>query len=108
MILDQQQQAVVDSAAEKIMVVAGPGSGKSRCLVECIARLIQEGAEPDSILAFSFTRKSANELKERLLDRIGGKAHEITCGTSHSVALDCIRKFNPAKARHSVYGETET
>jgi len=106
--LDQQQQAAVESTAQKTMVVAGPGSGKTRVLVERIAHLIGNGASPYEICSFSFTRKSAMELKSRLVERIGKQAHNITCGTSHSVALEMIRRFDQRRAHYSVYGEMET
>jgi superfamily I DNA/RNA helicase/PHP family Zn ribbon phosphoesterase len=58
-------------AANAVLVVAGPGSGKTTLLVERIARLVESGAAPASILAITFTAKAAGELRERLSRRLG-------------------------------------
>lgn len=107
--LDDHQLAAVESAHMRTLVMAGAGSGKTRVLVERIAYLIEEKqVSPYEIVALTFTRKASSEMKTRLRLRIGNKARAITCGTSHGIAVDMIRKFNPAKTRHSVYGEAES
>ena len=61
--LDDQQRAVVEHAGGPLLVLAGPGTGKTTTLVEAIARRIEQGAHPDSILALTFSRKAAEQLE---------------------------------------------
>ncbi len=77
--LDPQQLAAVTTKSRRALVVAGAGSGKTRVLTERIAHLIeQEHASPYEILCWTFTRKAAGEMRERLVNRIGVQAHQIT------------------------------
>jgi DNA helicase-2/ATP-dependent DNA helicase PcrA len=64
--LNEEQMKVVDSNDPFIFLLAGAGSGKTRVIVEKIKRHIQEGVRPESILAITFTRKSSEEMKERI------------------------------------------
>jgi len=71
-----------------VLVVAGPGSGKTRTLVARLAYLIESGlAQPEELLAVTFTRKAAFELKARLGTMLGPRGHGVVVGTFHSVAL---------------------
>ena len=70
---DDRDRAIshVDGPA---LVLGGPGTGKTRVLVDRIAGLVEEhGVAPDSILAVTFTRKAAREIEERVSERLGGK-----------------------------------
>ena len=68
--LSPQQCAAVERAGQDVCVVAGPGSGKTRVLVERFAWLVEQcGIEPGRILAITFTEKAANEMKVRLVKR---------------------------------------
>ncbi|HEY6346375.1 MAG TPA: UvrD-helicase domain-containing protein [Bryobacteraceae bacterium] len=68
--LSSQQRAAVEREAAKICVVAGPGSGKTRVLIERFAWLVESrGVDPGRILAITFTEKAANEMKRRLDER---------------------------------------
>jgi len=91
--LDTQQQAAVCTESRKAMVLAGAGAGKTRVLVERIAHLIENGASPYEIMAFTFTRKAAGEIRERLVERIGNKAYKIEMGTMHALALRMVKRF---------------
>jgi len=64
--LTREQQAAVERRGQDVCVVAGPGSGKTRVLVERFRRLVGQGVSPLRILTVTFTEKAANELKERL------------------------------------------
>lgn len=64
--MDSQQLAAVESRAPVTVVVAGPGAGKTRTLVERIKWLISGGASPDSMMVVTFTNVGAHELRERL------------------------------------------
>ena len=69
--LSNEQQVVVDHRFGNAVVVAGAGSGKTRCLIERCAKMIEDGVEPSSILIFTFTKKAAKEIKERLINKLG-------------------------------------
>lgn len=110
--LDPQQLAAVTTKSRRALVVAGAGSGKTRVLTERIAHLIeQEHASPYEILCWTFTRKAAGEMRERLVNRIGVQAHQITMGTMHAVALQMVRRFGELAgykpASLTVYGAWE-
>jgi len=84
----------VPPAAPRALVRAGAGSGKTRVLTERIAYLIEEcHASPSEIVAVTFTRKAAAEMRERLVKRIGNKAYGVTMGTMHALALIQLRRF---------------
>src|SRR5438876_2832350 len=64
------QQEAVRRTGQDVCVVAGPGSGKTRVLIERFAWLVEErGVDPARILAITFTEKAATEIKERLIER---------------------------------------
>lgn len=91
--LDLQQQAAVTTQSRRALVVAGAGSGKTRVLTERIAYLTENHVSPFEILCWTFTRKAAGEMRERLEKRIGSKAHNITMGTMHAVGLRMLQRF---------------
>jgi len=64
--LNSEQEKVIQSNERFLFLLAGAGSGKTRVIVEKIKRILNEGVEPESILAITFTRKSAFEMKERI------------------------------------------
>ena len=73
--LDVDQQRVVDHPGGPLLVLAGPGTGKTTTLVEAIARRIEEGASPDQVLALTFSRKAAEQLRDRVTAR--RRAHHV-------------------------------
>ncbi len=83
------------------LVIAGAGSGKTRVLTYKIAYLLENGFEPWSILALTFTNKAANEMKERIAARVGARAASMLwMGTFHSVFSKILRR----EAHHIGYG----
>ena len=75
------------------LVIAGAGSGKTRVLTYKIAYLLENGFEPWSILALTFTNKAANEMKERIAARVGERAASMLwMGTFHSVFSKILRR----------------
>jgi DNA helicase-2/ATP-dependent DNA helicase PcrA len=112
MILDEQQQAVVESTAKNILCVAGPGSGKTRTLIERTAHLIEsKKVSPSELVLFTFTRHAAQEMRTRLQDRIGDKARRVTIGTFHAIALSLFHRFGDLAGYRprsiTVYGNFE-
>lgn len=93
--LDPEQREAVTSDAARLAVQAGAGSGKTRVLTRRIAWRVREGLdEPAHVLAVTFTRKAAGELRHRLRRLgVGGTGHgDVTAGTIHALALAQLRR----------------
>lgn len=93
--LNENQQKVVEYNGNKpLLVEAGPGSGKTRVIIERVKFLINElNVNPSSLLVITFTRKAANELKDRLSDDIPiNIINEMQISTIHSFCLDFLKK----------------
>lgn len=92
--LNKQQRAAVTAGNGPVLVVAGPGSGKTRVLTQRIAYLIaEEGVRPWQILAVTFTNKAAKEMQERVKRLLPDQAIEgIMLGTFHSICGRILRR----------------
>lgn len=87
---DVQRQAVT-TLNGPVMVIAGPGSGKTRVLTFRIAHLIKTGVPPANILALTFTNKAAREMKDRIEVEVGHHAKRVWAGTFHSIFAKILR-----------------
>jgi DNA helicase-2/ATP-dependent DNA helicase PcrA len=94
--LNPQQLAAVEVVDGPALVIAGAGSGKTRVLVYRVARLIDMGVDPASILLLTFTRKAAQEMLGRVGLLIGPQSDRVMGGTFHSVANVLLRRYGRA------------
>lgn len=89
--LNEIQRQAVTQIEGPVMVIAGPGSGKTRVLTYRIAYMIQQGIPPNQILALTFTNKAAKEMKERIERVLQGNISGLWSGTFHSLFARILR-----------------
>jgi len=89
--LNPIQRQACEAKDGPVMVIAGPGSGKTRVLTYRIAHLIHSGVDPGRILALTFTNKAAKEMKDRIERVVGTKAQRVWAGTFHSLFARILR-----------------
>ncbi|MBN1283074.1 MAG: UvrD-helicase domain-containing protein [Proteobacteria bacterium] len=93
--LNFQQQQAVEHGEGPLLILAGPGSGKTRVLTSRIAGMVESGAaHPSQILAVTFTNKAAEQMRTRVERLVGPAAREISMGTFHSVCLRLLRSHS--------------
>ena len=92
-VLDAAQQAVVDHVGLPLLVLAGPGTGKTTAIVETVVdRITRRGIDPDRVLVLTFSRKAAEELRQRITARLGRTTREPLALTFHSYAYALVRR----------------
>ncbi len=89
--LNEIQRQAASCIEGPIMVIAGPGSGKTRVLTYRISHIIHSGINPGNILALTFTNKAAREMKDRIEKVVGPKAQRVWAGTFHSLFARILR-----------------
>ncbi|RLD17112.1 hypothetical protein DRI50_00205 [candidate division KSB1 bacterium] len=91
--LNANQKKAVQAPRQPILLIAGPGTGKTRTIIARIVYSIEKyQIPPEKILALTFSNKAANELKSRLSAILEERAERIFCGTFHSFCLTVLRK----------------
>ena len=111
--LSESQQRVVDHRGSHLQVIACAGSGKTESVSRRVATLIEEGVEPASIVAFTFTEKAAAELKARIImrvrERMGeellGRIGPMFVGTIHAYAFRILQDYVPRYGNYDVLDE---
>lgn len=92
--LNAEQKKAVDCVDGPVLIVAGAGSGKTRVLTSRIALILERGEDPSRVLALTFTKKAATEMKERISLMAGErKARRIAMGTFHSIFIRFLREY---------------
>ena len=94
--LNPAQYEAVSSVDGAYLIIAGAGTGKTRTLVYRVARLVEMGYKPESILLLTFTRKAANEMMNRASILLDNRCAKILGGTFHSFANLTLRKYAKA------------
>ena len=92
--LNPEQLKAVQSVEGPVLIVAGAGSGKTRVLTSRVAYLLARGVRPERVLALTFTKKAAGEMKERIALMVGAReARRVVMGTFHSVFVRFLRDY---------------
>src|SRR5437588_1940091 len=90
--LNDSQRGAVSAPDGYNLILAGPGSGKTRVITYRVAHLIAEGVPASSILLVTFTRRAAREMVGRLETLIGPQAGQVWAGTFHHVGNRLLRR----------------
>src|SRR6202034_3936527 len=91
--LDQDQQRVVSHSGGPLLVLAGPGTGKTTAIVEAVVhRISVRGIDPARVLVLTFSRKAAEELRDRITMRLGRTTRQPLALTFHSYAYALVRR----------------
>jgi superfamily I DNA/RNA helicase/RecB family exonuclease len=93
-VLDDAQRRVVEHAGGPLLVLAGPGTGKTTTLVEAAVARVRAGRPVEEILMLTFSRRAAGELRDRVTARLGGTVREPIARTLHSYAFGVLRMAN--------------
>lgn len=110
--LNPEQKKAVECIEGPMLIVAGAGSGKTRVLTSRIAYLIEQGIPAERILALTFTKKAAGEMKDRIALMVGERqARRLWMGTFHSVFIRFLREFSEAigfPSTFTIYDTTDS
>lgn len=100
-LLNEAQQRAVFHTDGPALVLAGAGTGKTRTLIYRVARLVEDGVDPSSILLLTFTRKSANEMLHRAAQLLDGRCSKVAGGTFHAFSYLVTKRYGIQNTAHN-------
>ncbi|MBP5218737.1 MAG: UvrD-helicase domain-containing protein [Bacteroidales bacterium] len=93
--LNEEQKEAVSCVDGPVLIVAGAGAGKTKVLTSRIALILSKGGDPSRVMALTFTKKAANEMKERIALMVGKRnAWKLRMGTFHSIFIRFLREYS--------------
>ncbi len=102
--LNPAQREAVEYDGARLVIVAGPGTGKTHTLIHRIARIAGALHDKRSVIAVTFTNRAANEMRERLARLAPGAAGRTAVGTFHRLCLDLLRELGPTAVLPGDFG----
>jgi DNA helicase-2/ATP-dependent DNA helicase PcrA len=109
--LNPAQREAVEAIAGPVLILAGPGSGKTRVITHRVAYLVRVcGVSPHNIMAVTFTNKAAREMRDRLEQLLGQAAEAMTLGTFHAICAWILRRegeFTGLGSSFAIYDEDD-
>lgn len=90
---NERQQEAIDILKGQVMLLAGPGTGKTFTVINRIEKMLADGVEPSSILCLTFSDAAASEMRQRLIKKMGVKASSVDIYTYHSFCNDIIKEY---------------
>src|ERR1700753_4344672 len=110
-LLNPQQREAVKTLHGPVLILAGAGTGKTRVITMRITNMVEEGIDPASILAVTFTNKAASEMRERIGGLVSKKAAKaLTIGTFHAFCVRLLREHAERfgyKGNFVIYSQNE-
>ena len=91
--LNDQQKLPVMNYKKNMVVIASAGSGKTYCITQRVSYMMIDGIKPENILMFTFTKKAAEEMKDRIIKVAGEQAENLTVCTYHAFCVKLLRKY---------------
>ncbi|MCA9342686.1 UvrD-helicase domain-containing protein, partial [Candidatus Saccharibacteria bacterium] len=94
-LLNKQQREAVDQIDGPLLIIAGPGTGKTQLLSTRVANILKKtDVQPSNILCLTFTESGAHNMRDRLKDMIGDEAYDATISTYHSFGSEIIKNYS--------------
>lgn len=90
---NERQQQAIDILKGSVMLLAGPGTGKTFTVIQRIEKMLTSGVEPSSILCLTFSDAAAGEMRQRLIKKMGVKASSLDIYTYHSFCNELIKSY---------------
>lgn len=90
---NEKQQEAIDILKGQVMLLAGPGTGKTFTVINRIEKMLSDGVAPSSILCLTFSDAAASEMRQRLIKKMGVKASSVDIYTYHSFCNDIIKEY---------------